>query len=775
MNSTEYANHILNQLMHSNDSFCPPPLNEMQKRNAGAAMKEIIAQRLSSNGSPIENHKGSRFVWSDGIVLNRNSRVGLGFWSSMPSSQILSLQQTMAGKPGAFLFCHFDVENGSFHVWAIPNDLAIKAFVTIPDGQLGSKTLFIEVGKHRFKNAGFSPDLEPFYRKINLSQPEKESLSSGVKQDQAAKELANASDAVDSNEDETQIDDEDLYSEATVAFVSALPLHTLDKAWHQQNRDVYRQVLRQPTSALIESLRNNYIEELDSGVANTSKNISVLNKNDYGRGGYYQHLWAAFYDPDSGSKTKSCQLFIILFGIARLFRYGFSFGNYCQSYIEKLHQAIAANRSDVVAYLNQAPPGVIVSLSEAEDRRTLTSAEFAALLTSTNETTLTGNEPISVYREFSLDELPQKATTLADEVGEFFRWVWPFFQASRTGIWTVADRLVLDDPEDEINGVPIDEDAPRTLVELSERSSLPISKLRQMEEALLTKQQIILTGPPGTSKTYIAQLFARYFVADRESHPQGTNTLVFMHANWGYEDFFEGIRPVPQNGNLSYESRLGCFLKWIESLRGLRSDTRHVMVIDEINRCDTAAVLGELLQLFEYRGRSVELLSGRKFRLPSNVYIIGTMNSADRSIGRMDLALRRRFLWLELFPDYEVLQKWLGKSGNNKCGFSSDLLRQCNQLLEEQGIQPDQQIGHALFMIQTFGNESQASQDKPLVAEALRRIVLYSVVPYVSELCMMQLGRIDFNLVAKIQQKLLSCLNDSSLSAAGNDVESNEP
>ena len=738
-------------------------------------MKEIVIQRLGSNGSPIESQKGSRYVWRDGIVLNRNSRVGLGFWSSMSSSQFLSLQAAIAGKPGAFLFCHFDVENGSFHAWAIPFDLAIKALVTIPDGQHGTKTLLIDVGKHRFRNASFSPDLEPFYRKVDLTQTEKESLASGVKQDLAAKELANETESPDLNDDETQINDDDLYSVATVMFVSELPLHTLDKAWHQQYRDVYRQVLRQPTSALIESLRNNYIEELDSAVANTSKNISVLNKNDYGRGGYYQHLWAAFYDPKSESKTKSCQLFIALLGIAKLFRYGFSFGNYCQSYIEKLHQAIKANPSEVVAYLNQAPPGVIVSLSDTDDRPTLTSAEFAALLTSTNGSPLTGDEPISVYREFSLDELPQKANMLADEVGEFFRWVWPFFQASRTGVWTVATRQRNDDSDDEISGVPIDEDAPRTLAELSEQSSLPISKLRQIEEALLTKQQIILTGPPGTSKTYIAQLFARYFVADRESHPQGTNTLVFMHANWGYEDFFEGIRPVPQNGNLSYETRPGCFLKWIESLSALRSDTRHVMVIDEINRCDTASVLGELLQLFEYRGRSVELLSGKKFRLPNNVYIIGTMNSADRSIGRMDLALRRRFLWLELFPDYEVLQKWLGKSGNNKCGFSSDLLRQCNQLLEEQGIQPDQQIGHALFMIQTFGNESQASQDKPLVAEALRRIVLYSVVPYVSELCMMQLGRVDLNLVAKIQQKLLSCLNDSSLPAAGNDVESNEP
>ncbi len=69
--------------------------------------------------------------------------------------------------------------------------------------------------------------------------------------------------------------------------------------------------------------------------------------------------------------------------------------------------------------------------------------------------------------------------------------------------------------------------------------------------------------------------------------------MVFMHANWSYEDFFEGIRPIPHEGSLKYESRHGCFLKWIESLKDKPSNARHVMVIDEINRCDTAAVLGE--------------------------------------------------------------------------------------------------------------------------------------------------------------------------------------
>jgi 5-methylcytosine-specific restriction protein B len=183
-----------------------------------------------------------------------------------------------------------------------------------------------------------------------------------------------------------------------------------------------------------------------------------------------------------------------------------------------------------------------------------------------------------------------------------------------------------------------------------------------------------------------------------------------------------------------------------------------VLILDEINRCDTAAVLGELLQLMEYRGRQIHLMSGSKFRFPNNVFIIGTMNSADRSIGRMDLALRRRFLWVDLHPDYDVLSNWLAREGNNPAKFRANDLRLCNQLLEERGIPPEQQVGHALFMLQTFGSENQPSVDKPLVAEALRRIVRFSVLPYVRELCAMQFGRTDTELVSGVEKVLLNCL-----------------
>jgi len=773
MNSNEFSDRVLTQLFVANDTFAPPPLNEMQKRNASAVMKEIVVQRLAAGGSSVERERHSRYKWDGGIILSRNSRVGSGFWSNMPSSQLASLLQLMSTGPALFLFCHFDVEGGILHTWAVPDTVALESIASIPENQSELKTLYIDLANHCLKNASYAPNLEPYYRKTLLTDVEKESLAAGIKQDTAAKELSNNATEEESDDVEASPADDELYSGATVEFVEVLPSHMTDRLWHQQNRDRYQQVLRRPTSALVELLRANCIEELDPKVADTTHNISVLKKNDFGRGGFYDHYWAAFYDPASGSKTKSCQLFIIMRGSERFFRYGFAFGNYCANYIQNLHLALSNNAPSVCQYLRSASSGIRIAITDADDEPSIDVEQFVSLLmpNEQNAARLMGTESISIYHEFPLADLPQRAAELADEIGEFFRWLWPFFEGARTGEW-VADRSPLPSPIDEFDLDPVDEYAPRTLEELSERSSLPMAKLKQIEEALLTKQQIILTGPPGTSKTYIAQLFARYFVVENDRHAQGTQTMVFMHANWGYEDFFEGIRPIPHEGSLKYESRHGFFLKWIESLKGRRSETRHVLVIDEINRCDTAAVLGELLQLFEYRGRSVKLLSGNEFRLPSNVYIIGTMNSADRSIGRMDLALRRRFLWLELFPDYEVLQKWLGKSGNNPCKFSSNALRQCNQLLEEQGIQPDQQVGHALFMMQTFGNESQASQDKPLVPEALRRIVLYSVVPYVKELCMMQLGRVDVSLVNKIQQTLLFCLDDTS---AASSVSEDEP
>ena len=192
-----------------------------------------------------------------------------------------------------------------------------------------------------------------------------------------------------------------------------------------------------------------------------------------------------------------------------------------------------------------------------------------------------------------------------------------------------------------------------------------------------------------------------------------------------------------------------------------------MLVLDEINRCDTAAVLGELLQLLEYRGTTVRLMSGRSFVFPSNLYIIGTMNSADRSIGRLDLALRRRCLWLDMHPQPEALDRWLKRPGNNPLGFEPTSLALCNQLLGEHGIPPEQQIGHALFMLQRIGEDDDASPklDVPLSERKLRQIVRFSVLPYVRELLTMQFGQPDTDLLRQIDEMLLQCINKKAVAS----------
>ncbi|MDG2013966.1 MAG: AAA family ATPase, partial [Pirellulaceae bacterium] len=218
-----------------------------------------------------------------------------------------------------------------------------------------------------------------------------------------------------------------------------------------------------------------------------------------------------------------------------------------------------------------------------------------------------------------------------------------------------------------------------------------------------------------------------------------------------------------EDGTLGFKPQKGFFLEWVEQLKNFDPRARHVLVLDEINRCDTASVLGELLQLLEYRGTTIRLLSGRHFVFPKNLYIIGTMNSADRSIGRMDLALRRRFLWMNLHCQPETLRRWLKRAGNNPVGFDHSQLAQCNELLSNRGISPEQHIGHALFMAQESGvdDESETPGDIPLTENHLRRIVKFSVIPYVEELLVTQFGQVDGDLIRVINDKLLSCLSES--------------
>jgi hypothetical protein len=190
-------------------------------------------------------------------------------------------------------------------------------------------------------------------------------------------------------------------------------------------------------------------------------------------------------------------------------------------------------------------------------------------------------------------------------------------------------------------------------------SGLSADTIKRWRNSLLRKGQIILQGPPGTGKTYVAERLARLLV----SGSTGIWEIVQFHPSYAYEDFMQGIRPILTGGALSYRIEPGRFLEFCESAKNANGAPA-VLIIDEINRANLSRVFGELMYLLEYRDRALSLSTGAKpFKIPDNVYLIGTMNTADRSIALVDHALRRRFSFIYLEPNYDVLRFHLIKDG----------------------------------------------------------------------------------------------------------------
>ncbi|OGR29421.1 MAG: hypothetical protein A2X83_06270 [Desulfuromonadales bacterium GWD2_54_10] len=192
-----------------------------------------------------------------------------------------------------------------------------------------------------------------------------------------------------------------------------------------------------------------------------------------------------------------------------------------------------------------------------------------------------------------------------------------------------------------------------SIEDCSHETGLDEETLERWVRAIERKGQAILYGPPGTGKTYVARRLAKHLVCGND----GFVELIQFHPTYAYEDFIQGIRPMTgEDGGLSYPLVPGRFLEFCKKAE--RREGRCVLILDEINRANLSRVFGELMYLLEYRDHSIPLAGGERFGIPENVRLIGTMNTADRSIALVDHALRRRFAFLELYPNYEVLERF---------------------------------------------------------------------------------------------------------------------
>lgn len=214
-------------------------------------------------------------------------------------------------------------------------------------------------------------------------------------------------------------------------------------------------------------------------------------------------------------------------------------------------------------------------------------------------------------------------------------------------------------------------------------------RLLDIIEVLESNQpQVILAGPPGTSKTYVAVAVASFLTAGDEDRFR----VVQFHASYGYEEFVEGLRPMVAAGGLTFEVVPGA----VRRISKDAGDSLRVLVLDEMNRANLPRVLGELLYAVERRGEPVDLMFTPAFRLPKRLAFIGTMNTADRSIRSIDAAVRRRFQIFDFPPRSSVLRGFYENVENEVDG----LVEGFEELNEKLTTMLDRHhtIGHTFFM-----------------------------------------------------------------------------
>ena len=212
------------------------------------------------------------------------------------------------------------------------------------------------------------------------------------------------------------------------------------------------------------------------------------------------------------------------------------------------------------------------------------------------------------------------------------------------------------------------------------KEKTPRSAVEPNEEVLAStpsdyELNTIFYGPPGTGKTFSTARRAVEIclgqapdepAAVRQSYEQlvkdGRIGFVTFHQSYTYEDFVEGLRPKPMASGAGFTLEPEAGILKIMAERASKQSGNHVLIVDEINRANISKVLGELITLLEAdkrRGAPAAITvtlpySKSAFSLPANLYIVGTMNTADRSISLLDTALRRRFVFEELAPDTDV-------------------------------------------------------------------------------------------------------------------------
>ena len=320
-------------------------------------------------------------------------------------------------------------------------------------------------------------------------------------------------------------------------------------------------------------------------------------------------------------------------------------------------------------------------------------------------------------------------------------------------IWTNISNKILVNLEVEKNHENLE-----NLSKLISKICIEETDIKNISDLLTTgNKAVILWGPPGTGKTYESEqvvkellevkvdenfeekyLFSKGYMNRNE---KGYYEIVQFHPNYTYQDFIGGISPKLRGNNVSYELREGIFKKFCDTAnKDENKNKKFIFIIDEINRAELSAVFGELLYALEYRGKPINLPHFKSpFTIPSNIYIIGTMNNVDKSLVTFDLALRRRFGFFKLMPKLEVIKDVLSEVIDEES--LSKYYDKCEKLNKDIVIKLDlgenYQIGQAYFLkIRDFLEKNENEEfieNQNITSFELEKLWIYNLEPLLEE------------------------------------------
>ena len=248
------------------------------------------------------------------------------------------------------------------------------------------------------------------------------------------------------------------------------------------------------------------------------------------------------------------------------------------------------------------------------------------------------------------------------------------------------------------------------------------ANVSELLDILKYKKNIILQGAPGVGKTHTAKRLAYAMMGCKDDKRV---MQVQFHQNYTYDDFVMGLRPTEQGG---FKFTSGPFYDICKRAEKDLDKLPYFVVIDEINRGNLSKIFGEMFSLIEKTHRDEAIMlkyNGELFSVPSNLYIIGTMNTADRGLIQLDYALRRRFAFITVEPAFKSdgFRQLMITSDNIKFNkFARKIMELNKAICEDELLGPGFQIGHSYFCL-----------DRKVTTEDLQRILDFEILPLLRE------------------------------------------